>query len=148
MAQHKKLSLNDPASIKHLQASYFKKFDSLLDKPFNEPYWLKQDAVADIVTKSLHFNTNKEYKLEAFCIMSNHVHLVITTLETSIPLYAILQKHKRFTAWQANKVLKRSGSFWQNESYNHVIRNDKEWHKVICYIIDNPVKAGQVGYWK
>ena len=36
------------------------------------------------------------------------------------------------------------GSFWQDESYDHVIRDDNELEILIRYVIENPVKAGFV----
>jgi len=80
--------------------------------------------------------------------MPNHVHLVLSTFKYSIPLYAILQKHKRFTAWQSNKVLNRTGSFWQPESYDHIIRDEDELKRVIKYTLNNPVKAKFVKRWQ
>jgi REP element-mobilizing transposase RayT len=40
------------------------------------------------------------------------------------------------------------GTFWQHESYDHVIRNEKEFERIVTYIIENPVKAGLVEEWQ
>ena len=53
----------------------------------------------------------------------------------------ILQDLKKYTARKCNKLLNRSGSFWQHESYDHVIRNEEELNKIVEYILNNPVKA-------
>ena len=134
--------------IKLMHSLYFKKFDECLDKSLNEPYWLKEENIAQIVADSLHFNDEKEYDLYCFSIMPNHVHVVFTLLEKSLPLYAIMQKHKRFTGWQCNKALKRSGSFWQEEYYDHIVKDETELYRVIKYSLNNPVKAGFVKHWK
>ena len=126
---------------------YFKKFDTELDKSLNEPYWLREDKFASVVADSLHFNDTKEYDLICFSIMPNHVHLVLSTFKHSIPLYAILQKHKRFTAWQCNKISNRTGSFWHPESYDHVVRDTDELKRVIKYSLNNPVKAKFIRHW-
>ena len=118
----RKESLYDK-EIRLIHSLYFKEFDSVLDKSLNEPYWLREEKIAAIVADSLQFNNTKEYDLICFRIMPNHVHLVLTTLKNSLPLYSILQKHKRYTAWQSNKILKRNGSFWHPESYDHIIRD-------------------------
>ena len=46
------------------------------------------------------------------------------------------------TAFQANKILKRKGKFWQHESYDHVVRDEKELIRIIKYILNNPIKSG------
>ena len=130
------------------QKRHFGLVDDYLDKNLNEPYWLKQDAVASVVADSLHFCNEKFYTLWSYCIMPNHVHLVITTLENAPPLYNILQKHKRHTAVKCNKVLKRTGQFWTHESYDHIVRNNDEFNRIIFYTINNPEKAGFVKEWK
>jgi len=130
------------------QKRHFGLVDDYLDKNPNEPYWLKQDAVASVVVDSLHFCNEKFYTLWSYCIMPNHVHLVVTTLENAPPLYNILQRHKRYTAVECNKVLKRSGQFWTHESYDHIVRNNDEFNRIIFYTINNAVKAGFVKEWK
>jgi len=142
----KKDMLSD-REIQLMHSIYFKKFDTALDKSLNEPYWLREDRFASVVADSLHFNDGKEYDLICFSIMSNHVHLVLSTFKKSIPLYSILQKHKRFTAWQCNNILNRTGSFWHPESYDHVVRDAGELKRVIKYSLNNPVKAKFIKHW-
>jgi len=59
-----------------------------------------------------------------------------------------MQSIKRHTARQANLYLKRQGTFWQAESYDHVIRDEAEWQRIIHYVLYNPVKAGLVAEWQ
>ena len=59
---------------------------------------------------------------------------------------------KSYTANEANRILGRSGQFWQHESYDHWIRDDAELERVIAYIDGNAVKAGLIArayewYW-
>ena len=60
----------------------------------------------------------------------------------------ILQDLKRFTARECNKVLNRSGAFWQHESYDHVIRDYDELQRIVEYVLNNPVKAGFCEKWE
>ena len=60
----------------------------------------------------------------------------------------IMHSLKRYTAAKANKILGRKGAFWQHESYDHVIRSQEEFDKIINYIQQNPVKAGLVKNWR
>ena len=134
--------------LKILEDDYFFLFDEALDKKLNEPYWLSNDSIASIVWDSLKFNDNKEYTLWSSCIMPNHVHILLSTLENSSPLDKILQNHKKFTASKCNKVLNRKGQFWQHESFDRIIRNDKHFNATVRYIINNPVKAGMAKNWE
>ena len=131
----------------------FKMFDDYLDKQLNEPYWLKIESVASIVEESIRHFDGKEYTLWAFCIMPNHVHLLLTTWPGAKPLWQILQNSKKYSARKANSALNRTGRFWEEESYDHLIKEanwkkSKEFWRVVNYILNNPVKAGFVKNWK
>jgi putative transposase len=60
----------------------------------------------------------------------------------------IMHSLKRYTARKANEILMRSGPFWQDESYDHVIRDEAELERIIQYVIYNPAKAGLVKNWR
>ena len=104
--------------------------------------------IAELVAGSLHHRDGQVYRLAAFCIMPNHLHLVIVPLPKedgvlhSLP--AIMHSLKRYTARQANLLLGREGAFWQDESYDHVVRSEAEARRIIEYVLNNPVKAGLV----
>ena len=131
-----------------LQKKYFAEFDDQLDKCLNEPYWLKEKNIAALVAESLDYLAKMYFDLWAFCIMPNHVHLLITVFEDAPILYKILQKHKKHTAWKGNLILKRSGKFWTHESYDHIVRNGQEFENIVYYILNNPIKAGFVKKWQ
>jgi putative transposase len=130
-----------------IREAYFETFDEQLAKNLNEPHWLKKDEIAHVVMQSLLFRNNIHYILWCVCIMSNHVHLVLSTLPESPLLNVILQNHKKFTAVTCNKLLNRSGSFWTAESFDTIIRNEKHYYRCINYTLQNPVKAGLVKHW-
>ena len=135
-------------TLQMLDENYFLLYDTVLEKSLNEPYWLEDDTIASRVSDSLKFNDGKEYTLWSSCIMPNHVHVLLSTLKNSSPLDKILQNHKKFTANKCNKLLNRNGQFWQNESFDRVIRDEKHFNATVQYIINNPVKAGFVNHWK
>ena len=130
-----------------IRQDYFFAFENELDKNLNDPHWLKKDAVAEVVMNSLFFNDNKIYTLFAACIMSNHVHILISLLPNAPSLNVILQNHKKFTAVQSNKLLDRSGPFWSEESYDTIMSDNAHFYKTVYYIIQNPVKAGLISNW-
>lgn len=118
--------------------------DNILTK-IKSPQWLNNPLIAEVVKKSLFFRHKTEYDLLSYCIMPNHVHILIKPLlndqQKPFSLQRIIHNHKSFTANQANKILNRKGKFWYPEFYDHYIRNEKELLNVVNYILQNPVKA-------
>ncbi|MFM9910918.1 MAG: transposase [Chitinophagaceae bacterium] len=143
-----KFENRSPLIQEKLREEYFYLFDKALDNNVNEPYWLKEDTIALVIWDSLFFNNNIQYIIWAGCIMPNHVHFLLSTLKNSPSLDVILQNHKKFTAVHCNKLLKRSGQFWQAESYDRIIRNSQYFNSTIDYILENPVNAGLIKDWK
>ena len=133
------------------QKYYFGKFDHQLDdKPYGECY-LKKPEVAQIVKDKLHELDGQFYKLMAYCIMPNHVHLLLDFSvqlknedDNYVELWKVLKRIKGGTAVVINRLVGRTGAFWQRDSYDRVMRNGKEAENVINYILDNPLKAGLV----
>lgn len=83
----------------------------------------------------------KHYDLHAFVVMANHVHLLITpTVQPS----ALMHSLKRFTAREANRIIGITGPFWQDESYDRLVRDGREFERIRRYIENNPVRAGLV----
>jgi len=132
-----------------------------LDKDHVGPHWLKKPGVAKIIEEAIHSHDGISYDLVAYCIMLNHVHMIFELLATNSTAstskqnkkstYAvtrILRLIKGSTARYCNEFLSRSGSFWQHESYDHVIRSEDELVRTIWYVLENPVKAGLVEDWK
>jgi putative transposase len=130
------------------QKRHFGRFDDYLDKNQNEPYWLRQPEIAKITANSIHFFENKYFLLWNFCIMPNHVHLMLTTLPDSPLLFKILQRIKSFSGRESNKILGKTGEFWSKESYDHLVRDRDEFARIERYIIQNPVKANLVDSWE
>ena len=115
-----------PEQLYAEQKKYFGRFDHLLNQADYGPTWLAQPAIATLIAQSLHYFDGKAYDLLCYCLMPNHVHVVVGTWSEAPPLIKTLQRLKSYTATQANKLLGRSGAFWQAESYDHVVRNGGE----------------------
>ncbi len=102
---------------------------------------LQNPKVAEIIQSALlHFEA-KRYSLSAWCIMPNHVHVVVTP-HNSYSLHTILHSWKSFTATKINTLLHREGAFWERESLDHLIRSADDLQKFITYTHENPVRAG------
>ena len=79
--------------------------------------------------------------------MPNHIHLVFELIEGNKGMSKIMQSLKRTSARKCNLVLNRNGKFWQDESYDRLVRDDKELYFIIQYVLMNPVSAGLVQNW-
>ena len=142
-------SATNKKSIQNGNKRYFARFDQYLDKATNGPHWLKQPNVSAIVKEGLHHRDGEDYDLHAYCVMSNHVHLLVTIRHEHRPFHLTLKSLKGYSARKANELLSRTGQpFWQPESYDHVVRDVKEFNRIVAYILNNPVKAGLVESWE
>jgi len=103
--------------------------------------WLKRPRVAGVVRDALVRFDGERYELLAWCIMPNHVHLVVRP-GTGHELPDLLLSWKSFTGRQANKMLGRRGRFWQAEYYDHLIRDTDDLWRCVQYTYYNPERAG------
>ena len=104
---------------------------------------LAQPACAEIVHRALLHGNTEKYRLHAWVIMPNHVHLVVEPL-SGHPLSDILQGIKSCSAHEINQHSGGSGAVWQRESYDHLVRDDEDLARCCEYVRQNPVKAGLV----
>ena len=92
--------------------------DRLLDNHRSSPMYLQAPNIAQCVVDAIQQGGATSYKLHAWVVMPNHVHLLITP-RTDVP--KLLQMLKGSTARQANQLLGRTGTpFWQEESYDQL----------------------------
>jgi len=108
----------------NLRKKYLVELDAILDKIQHGPHFLKDSKIMDIIGNELKRNDGTHYNLIAYCIMSNHVHLVIDTgnqlidikddlelLQKYVPLDKIMKQIKGASALYCNQYLHRSGQF-------------------------------------
>jgi REP element-mobilizing transposase RayT len=86
------------------------------------------------------------YTLYGYCLMPDHLHVVVSPSESETAIGVFLQRFKSFTTrmWQ-----KKSGTprLWQTSAYDRVLRSSEDPWAVAGYIADNPVRAGLVKKW-
>jgi REP element-mobilizing transposase RayT len=129
-----------PSEHKKLQKLSTKVIEQYLDSGAGACH-LKHPAVANIVADALRHFDNKRYRLFAWCVMPNHVH-VVCKLFPGHALAEIIHSWKSFSAKHANDLLNRSGSFWQREYYDHLVRDEAEFERAVRYVAENPGKTG------
>jgi len=89
---------------------------------------------------ALLFHDQMKYKLAAWVVMPNHAHILCIP-SAGNSLAGIMHSIKSFTSNKANKMLNRSGRFWQKEYFDRYIRNARQFANTVAYIESNPVKA-------
>jgi REP element-mobilizing transposase RayT len=121
----------------------FLQLDAALDPAKTGPLWLAHPEIADYAEDPIVRGAELgRYLLHAFVIMPNHVHILI---KPRLPLAKITGVIKGVAARDANAALGRRGKpFWQDESFDHWIRNSADLERIRCYIESNPVRAGLV----
>jgi len=122
----------------------FRQADRVLDGAQSGPLWLKDPRVARCVVRSLRRGDAElnHYRLHAFVVMANHVHVLVNPL---LAVRRITNAIKGVTSRRANQILRRTGQpFWQDESFDHWVRNESEFERIRAYIERNPVAAGLV----
>jgi type I restriction enzyme R subunit len=126
-------------TIRH-EKLLFAMSDRYLDRATTGPLYLKDHAAAKIVEDSIIFGASERYDLLAWCVMANHVHVLLTP---HWELQNVTQGIKGYTAHQINDLQNARGRvFWQDESYDHWARDEEEVLRIIHYIENNPVAAG------
>ncbi len=108
--------------------------------------FLRDPRIGELVVNALQFCQGKRYRLVAWCVMPNHVHVVCRLLPGQ-ELGKVLLGWKSYTGRKANEIIGCSGAFWQREYYDRLIRNGDELERAVRYVVNNPERAGLKG-WK
>jgi REP element-mobilizing transposase RayT len=120
----------------------FVAMDRLLDRGASGPLFLKQPEIAGVIVDALRDGDRRfdRYRLHAFVVMPDHVHMLVTP---KVVASRWLGPLKGFTSYRANRLLGTQGkAFWQDESYDHLVRSGAEFGRIQGYIEQNPVTAG------
>jgi putative transposase len=152
--------------IEKFNRDWFLKFGAILHKTNYGPMWMRDERVAEAVADSLRLSDGTAYRLDAYSVMSNHVHTIFKPFlsENNLrelkdkdghpvfmsdypSLSQIMHSVKGRSARKCNLILSRSGSFWEHESFDHVIRPGK-FDRTLRYVLNNPVKARLAKHWR
>ncbi len=98
------------------------------------------NRVATMIQNVLLGSDGESYRLSAWVVMPNHIHLLATRFE-NYTLADIMQSLKSITSHKANRLLNRHGQFWMLDYFDRYVRNAEHFLKTMRYIEDNPVKA-------
>ena len=102
---------------------------------------LREPALAQIVADALRHFDGERYELLSFVVMPNHVHVAVRLGETD-DLAKVIHSWKSFTAHEINKARGTTGTVWQEEYFDRLVRDEEHLHRLVNYIERNPEKAG------
>jgi len=106
----------------------------------------RDDRCASLVAEALRHSDGTRYSLLAWCVMPNHVHVVLKTMAGE-DLEKILHSWKSFTAHEINKIRNATGAVWQKESYDHLIRDGEDLNNQVTYVLAKPRKLASDWQW-
>ena len=118
---------------KRLAEAYHETIEAALERG-DGPDWLNNPEVAQLVVNAMKHFEGQRYELLTWCVMPNHVHAIIRLLG-DYKLSSIIQSWKSFSAHECNRILNRTGGFWQQESYDHLIRGGDDFYNQRDYIL-------------
>ena len=101
---------------------------------------LREPTIARMVATSLQHFEGQRYDLERFVIMPNHVHCLVQ-MRAGFELRREFTGLMRYTARKINDQLSRQGELWQSETFDHIVRSERQFEYLQSYIADNPKRA-------
>jgi REP element-mobilizing transposase RayT len=116
-----------------------RRIERALDARAGECFF-RNPAIARVVANAVKQFDGSRYRLFAWCVMPNHVHVLFQTIGKS-SLASVLHSWKSYSAKAANQILARKGEFWQREYHDHLIRNVAEFDRAMRYVMENPSRA-------
>jgi putative transposase len=114
--------------------------DDVLDRHLGSCF-MRDPALARAVAETLLHNDGDTHNLQAWCVMPNHVHVLVAT-GMSEDIGTTVRRWKTFSAKRINTHLDRVGSIWAKDYFDRYIRDDRHFDTTKRYIEMNPVAAG------
>lgn len=104
---------------------------------------LRKPVAVQVVCAALHHFDGVRYVLGSFAVAGNHVHVLVAPMP-GIRLSSVLHSWKSYTAKVINKAVGRSGTLWQDESYDHLVRSAASLHRIEEYIHAHQMQGAYV----
>jgi REP element-mobilizing transposase RayT len=132
-----------------LQRQYFLTCEKFLDHTEGFQPFLSEKVCQIVIEAWNQWPAGCGWQVPHYVIMPNHVHFLMEPSRAAPEsLRTILRHFKGHTARLSNKLLGRTGAFWQADWFDRWMRNKAEVTKVVKYIQNNPVKAGLLQQWQ
>tara|TARA_R110001592_G_scaffold133922_3_gene349424 strand:+ start:719 stop:1312 length:594 start_codon:yes stop_codon:yes gene_type:complete len=105
--------------------------------------WLRKPDVANMVQDNLRYFDGQRYRLIAWCVMPNHVHVIAETID-GYALEDVAHSWKSYSAHKLNQIVGRKGAVWQTEVFDRYMRGPLHLARTLFYVEQNPVTANIV----
>jgi type I restriction enzyme R subunit len=129
----------DEATTLEYHERFTQRIEDWLDEGHGECI-LRQPKLRRIVADALLFFDGQRYELDDWVVMPNHVHVLFRPLHGH-RLPDMIHSWKSFTAKEINQRTGRTGTLWQEDYWDRLVRNERHLEACRRYIAANPVKA-------
>jgi REP element-mobilizing transposase RayT len=126
-----------------IEREYHSRFSAAIERWLDAGHGLcllRRGDAARIVADAFHYFDGDRFSVISFVVMPNHVHALLMQDE-KWPLEKIVHSCKRYAARRINSLAGRSGSLWERDYFDRLVRNEKHFGNCIRYIRRNPRKA-------
>jgi putative transposase len=137
------LRLNPEPWSAEIEIEYHRRFSGALEQWLDQGHGgclLRRPDCAKVVAETLRHFEGERVVMISFVVMPNHVHAVFVQ-NPEWPLEKLIRSWKGFAARQINKLLERSGSFWQRDYFDRLVRDEQHFANCVRYVRRNPEKA-------
>ena len=135
------LSRNPRPWDEAISREYHELFGVKLEKWLDEGYGsciLQYRKVREILQDAFHHYDGVSMTLHAYVIMPNHVHLLASPIGENT-IQNLLSQLKRYTSRLISDFWEVDKKVWQQEAFDHLVRNALFFEKYLLYIKHNPI---------
>jgi putative transposase len=126
------------------ECEYHERFSGAIEQWLDAGYGscvLRRQVCASIVQETLRYFDGRRLVLISSAVLPNHVHALFVQ-NAEYPLEDLLRRSwKTFSARRINLLLGRTGTLWQRDYFDRLVRDGSHFANCIRYIRRNPVKA-------
>ena len=82
------------------------------------------------------------YIVVAYCVMPDHVHVLVEAANDCATLPEFVKRAKQLSGFHGRRII--GAAVWQTGYFERVLREREHTHTVVAYILNNPVRRGLV----
>jgi REP element-mobilizing transposase RayT len=120
---------------------YFVTTCTALRRPVFKERWLATDVTACLLQNAASF----DFTLPAYCVMPDHVHVLLHATSDRADLLAFMKRFKQLTGFAYRR--QTCQALWQVGYHERILRDDESSETVARYILENPIRAGLSNQW-